>query len=157
MRPRLVGIGNPLRGDDAAGLLVARRVRELAGPDDVEVVELEGEPVRLLDAWEGAELAIVVDALCSGAEAGETSRFDVSREPLPAEAGASSTHALGLADVIELGRALGRLPARLIVIGIEGADFGAGAAPSEAVVRAVETVALDIAAHPAHPLSSAAG
>ena len=156
MKPRVIGLGNPLRGDDAAGLLVARRVRELA-PTEVEAVELEGEPVRLLDAWEGAELAVVVDAVRSGAGDGEASWFDVSREPLPAEAATASTHALGLADVIELGRALGRLPARLIVIGIEGAEFEAGAAPSGAVLRAVATVSAEIAADPSRPLSSAPG
>ena len=128
MRARVIGVGNPLRGDDAAGLLVARRVRELAGAE-MEVVELEGEPARLLDAWEGAELALVVDAISSGGTAGETMRFDVTDEPLPRAATAASTHALGLGDVVELGRALGRLPARLIVFGIEGAGFEAGALP----------------------------
>ena len=66
---RVIGIGNPLRGDDAIGLLVARRVRELADPE-VEVMELEGEPARLIDAWQGAGLAVVVDAVKTGAPAG---------------------------------------------------------------------------------------
>ena len=157
MKPLVIGLGNPLRGDDAAGLLVARRLIELADPQSVEVVELEGEPARLLDAWEGAELAIVVDALSSGGEEGELSWFDVSGEPLPAGARAASTHALGLAEVIELGRALGRLPARLVVIGIEGANFSVGSAPTDAVLRAVEAAAASVAADPARPLSSIPG
>jgi hydrogenase maturation protease len=146
----VIGVGNPLRGDDAAGLLVARRVRELAGAE-MEVLELEGEPARLLDAWEGAELALVVDAISSGGTAGEAMRFDVTDEPLPRAARAASTHALGLGDVVELGRALGRLPARLIIFGIEGAGFEAGAPPSAAVVSAVDVVAEAIVAAPGGP------
>ena len=81
-RVRVIGIGNPLRGDDAVGLLVARRVRELAGPE-VEVMELEGEPSRLIDAWQGARLVVVVDAVKSGAAEGAVMRFDATAEPLP--------------------------------------------------------------------------
>ena len=77
---RVIGIGNPLRGDDAIGLLVARRVRELADPE-VEVMELEGEPARLIDAWQGAGLAVVVDAVNSGAPEGTVMRFDADRRP----------------------------------------------------------------------------
>ena len=40
--------------------------------------------------------------------------------------GASSTHALGLADAVELARSLGRLPQRVVVYGIEGAAFEFG-------------------------------
>ncbi len=134
---RVIGIGNPLRGDDAAGLLVARRVRDLAAPG-VEVVELEGEPGRLIDAWEEAALVVVVDAVRSGGEEGSVVRFDATAGPLPAAVGASSTHALGLGDAVEIARALGRLPARLVVYGIEGARFEPGAGLSPAVAAAVD-------------------
>ena len=51
-RRLFIGIGNPLRGDDAAGLLAARALRE-RGAGGAEVRELEGEPVDLIDAWAG--------------------------------------------------------------------------------------------------------
>lgn len=137
---RVIGIGNPLRGDDAVGLLVARRVRELGGPR-VEVLELEGEPGRLIDAWQGARLAVVVDAVRAGAREGSVMRFDASATALPASISASSTHALGLGDAIEIARALDRLPPRLVVYGVEGASFGAGEAVSEPVAAAVDEAA----------------
>jgi hydrogenase maturation protease len=141
--PRLlaIGLGNELRGDDAAGLLVARAIRDRAGAG-IEAAEHEGEPVALLDLWEGAELVVVADAVGgSGAAPGTVHRFDAGEGPLPALFGGPSTHALGLAETIELARALGRLPARLIVFGIEGERFGAGERPSAAVLGAVEPVA----------------
>ncbi|KAA0272463.1 MAG: hydrogenase maturation protease, partial [Acidobacteria bacterium] len=118
----LIGLGNELRGDDVAGLLVARaaRGREHGG---IEIVEAGGEPVDLLAAWEGAGAAVVADAVASGAEPGAVHRLDAAARPLPAAFAAPSTHALGLAEAVELGRALGRLPPRLTVFGIEGTAF----------------------------------
>ncbi len=137
---RLIGIGNPLRGDDAIGLLVARRARELAG-SGVEVMELEGEPSRLIDAWQDADVAVVVDAVRSGAPEGTVMRFDAAAEPLPASVTATSTHALGLGDAIEIARALDRLPRRLVVYAIEGISFEAGSGVSPAVAATVDEVA----------------
>jgi hydrogenase maturation protease len=136
----VIGIGNPLRGDDAVGLLAARRVRELADPG-VEVMELEGEPARLIDAWQGAGLVVVVDAVKSHATEGRVMRFDATAGPLPPSLSATSTHALGLGDAVEIARALDRLPKRLIVFGVEGTRFQAGSDLSPAVAAAVQSVA----------------
>jgi hydrogenase maturation protease len=145
----VIGVGNRLCGDDVAGLEVARMVRERAG-HALRVFELDGEPSGLLDAWEAAEFAVVIDASASGAAPGTVHRFDAAEGPLPGGLRGSSTHALGVADAIELGRALGRLPARLTVYGIEGQRFGAGALPSAAVEDAITAVAESVVAEVAH-------
>jgi hydrogenase maturation protease len=139
----VIGIGNAWRRDDAAGLEVARRLRALA-PAGVSIDEREGEPAGLLDAWDGAESAMIVDAVSSEAPPGTVHRFDAVSAPLPARTFAHSTHALGLAEAIELGRALGRLPERLVVYGIEGERFDAGAGLSPAVERAVDRLCADL-------------
>lgn len=153
-RRLLIGLGNELRGDDAAGLLVAREARRLlaeAAPSTatgggepapaVEAVELPGEPVTLLHAWEGAERVLLVDAIAaSGTAPGALHRLDAVAAPLPAALGGPSSHAIGLAEAVELGRALRRLPPWLVVLGIEGERFETGAEPSPAV-RAAAPVA----------------
>jgi hydrogenase maturation protease len=122
----VIGIGNLYRHDDAAGLAVAARIREAALPG-VAVQELEGEPVSLIDAWRGAALVYLVDAVsAAGGTPGTVHRFDAAAGPLPPPLRCRGTHAFSLADAIELGRALGQLPPRLIAYGIEGADFSAG-------------------------------
>ena len=135
----VIGIGNPTRGDDAAGLVVAGRIREAAAPGDVTVTELAGDQLALLDAWTGAREVYLIDAVCSGGTPGTVYRFDAA-EPLTARFWHRGTHTFSLADVIELGRALGRLPARLTGFGIEGAMFEPGAPPSPEVEAAVEAV-----------------
>jgi hydrogenase maturation protease len=139
-RRLLVGLGNELRGDDAAGPLVARAAAPRT-PPGAEVIEHQGEPIDLLDLWEGAELVLVADAVVSGAAPGVVQRFDAAAAPLPAAFAAPSTHALGLHEAVELARALGRLPERLVVFAVEGEDFANGSTPGEAVLAAVGRVA----------------
>jgi hydrogenase maturation protease len=141
----VIGVGNAWRGDDGAGLAVARRVRELAGAG-VEVREIEGDATALVDAWSGAERVVVVDAAESGAAPGTVRRFDAYSRPLPVRSLRSSTHAFGVSDAVELARALGRLPDRLDVYAIEGASFTAGERLSPAVERAVAELASELSA-----------
>jgi hydrogenase maturation protease len=131
----VIGVGNAFRGDDAVGLAVAEGVRARA--PELDVLVCEQEPVQVLDAWAGADLAIVVDAVASGADPGTVHRLDATAAPLPAVVFRGSTHAFGLAEVVELARALGRLPGRLLVYGIEGRAFDAGDELTPAVADAV--------------------
>lgn len=139
---RVIGVGNPDRGDDAVGLDVARRVRD-AAPPGVTVTELDGDQLALLDAWDGAEEVYVVDAICSGGEPGSVCRFDASGA-LGARFTHRGTHTFSLADVIELARALNRLPGRLTGYGIEGASFQLGTQLSPEAEAAGRTVAEQI-------------
>lgn len=136
----VIGIGNEYRRDDGVGLVVAERLRSRV-PAGVEVVGCELEPSRLIDAWEGAELALVVDAVHSGAEPGTLHRFDAGEAPVPAAVFRPSTHAFGVGEAVELSRALGTLPARVVLFGVEGEEFAAGEGLTPPVEAAVEPVA----------------
>jgi hydrogenase maturation protease len=138
-RALVIGIGNALRGDDAVGLIVARRVQE-AGLDGVTVRQECGEGTALMETWQGADTVILVDAVHSGAASGAIRRLDANAQPVPARFFHHSTHAVGLAEAIELARALNRLPPRLVVFGIEGKTFAAGAPLSPEVEAAAGQV-----------------
>lgn len=137
---KLVGVGNRWRGDDGAGLEVAAILAQRA-PAGVTVLAHEREPVDLIEAFDGASTVWLVDAVSSGAAPGTLHRFDASRDPLPAELFGVSTHQLGLADAVELARALKRLPERLIVHGIEGERFDTGGELTPAVASATRALA----------------
>jgi hydrogenase maturation protease len=141
VQARIIGCGNLDRGDDAAGVLVARRLRTLG----IEAEEQSGESVALMDSWQGFETVIVVDALCSDHAPGEIKIWDASASPLPKAALQCSTHAFGLYEAVELARTLGRLPDKLLIYGIEGKQFAPGAKPSAEVKKGVELVAQQIA------------
>jgi hydrogenase maturation protease len=135
----IVGAGNALRRDDGAGLATVIRLRS-ALPGDVRLLEKEGDFASLLDDWQGADVVVVVDATSSGAEPGTIRRYDAHERPLPSAFSRSSTHSFGVAEAIEMARALGRLPARVVVFGIEGRDFTPGEGLSPAVDAAVDEV-----------------
>ena len=140
MKRVLVGVGNAYRSDDGVGLRVAERVRALA-PEGVEVTLCEQEASRIMEAFEDAGGAVVVDAVASGAEPGMLHRFDAVAAPVPARAFGSSTHAFGVGQAIELARALGKLPPAVVIIGIEGQEFAAGEGLSAVVEAAVQPAA----------------
>jgi hydrogenase maturation protease len=123
----VVGCGNPLRGDDAVGLDVARAVASRM-PAGLDVFELTGEPTRLLEMWAGYDLAFVVDMVRSGAPPGTVHWIDVTGRDPPVDLLRGSTHHVGLADVVALARVLDRLPTRLVLVGIEGSQVDTGRA-----------------------------
>ncbi len=138
-RALVLGVGNEYRGDDAVGILLCRRLAEQA-PPHLAVVEHHGEGAALLEAWQGAELVIVIDAVQSGAHAGKIFRFDATVQTIPTQFFHYSTHAFSLAEAIELARTLNRLPRHLIVYAIEGKNFTVGAPLSPAVEQAMPEV-----------------
>lgn len=137
----IIGVGQEWRGDDVAGLLVARRLRETADPGWT-IKESSGAAHDLLSAWEGAGAVILADAVQGGGWPGEIYRFPVHEESLPAELfPAASSHAWGVAQALALGRVLRQLPHYLVVYGIEGRNFGLGQELSPEVAQAIPAVA----------------
>jgi len=137
----IIGCGTDGRGDDAAGLLAARRLRALGG----EALEHTGDGLALMELWAGAGDVILIDAVCGPGEPGGVLVWDARTAPLPADRARGSTHAFGVAEAVELARALGRLPRTLTVYGIAGRRFETGTAPSAEVAAAAERVALTLA------------
>jgi hydrogenase maturation protease len=103
------------------------------------VLACDEEPTRLIDAWTGLELVVIVDAVRSGSAPGTVHRFEPGEGPLPG--GLASTHAFSIADAVELARALGRAPRRFVVLGVEGTAFGLGDPVTPAVAAAIPGVA----------------
>jgi hydrogenase maturation protease len=92
---------------------------------------------------------VVVDAVRSGAMPGTVSVLEVGPGAADLatlgarlDPGPAGTHGFGLAGAIELSRALDRLPARVVVVGIEAVGFAHGA-PLSQPVRAIVPRAVD--------------
>jgi hydrogenase maturation protease len=126
---RVIGLGSP-HGDDAIGLAVAQRLAREALPAQVEVRSCERPGVDLLEALQGASAAVLVDAVRCGSTPGSVVEID----PASLRGGVTlSSHGLGVAEALALGRALHRLPDWLRVVGIEIATAeGEGLSPAVA-------------------------
>ena len=145
-RDVVIGVGNDFRRDDGVGLAVAEEV-DKRGIPGVRVVTAIAEPSAILDAWSNARLAVVVDAaMGEGLSPGRIRRWTPGQE---ATMGVVSSHAVGLPEAYALGEALGRLPGRLVVlgVGVVDMDYGVGLTPAvaAAVPAAVEAVLVELA------------
>jgi len=135
----IIGVGNAYRGDDAVGLRIVQDIKKMS-PDHVNVIEQSGDGISLMDSWKDADTVILIDAVHSGAQPGTIHRFDVHIQTIPTKFFHYSTHAFGVAEAIELARALKQLPQDLIVYGIEGKRFEAGVGLSPEVEKAEQEV-----------------
>ena len=137
MTALVIGVGNPFRRDDGIGPAVAAEVarRSLAG---VRVLLCSDDPVEMLAAWTDTELAVVVDAAVGeDSVPGRIRRWTPDVRPPCA---AVSSHGLDVPSTYALGRSLGRIPRRLLVLAVDAADVRPGLGLSPAVAAVVPDV-----------------
>jgi hydrogenase maturation protease len=149
----VIGIGNPARGDDGAGPLSARLLEARACPG-IEVRVLRSpDPAALLALWTWRSHVTLVDAMVTGAPPGTIRRWTLDDADFPAEDRGTSTHGLGIAQAVALGRALERLPRHLELFGIEAGcvdhDRDVSAPVRAAAARVVALIALGAGAESA--------
>jgi len=152
-RTLVIGLGNPILGDDSVGLHVARVILSaLADRDDVDVVEETHGGLRLMERMIGYDRAIVVDAITSGAPPGTIHELRLGGRPTRRSA---SAHDADLPTALTVGRQAGaRLPGDedILLIGIEADQvetFGETLTPpvAAAVPRATAVVLAAVQAH----------
>jgi hydrogenase maturation protease len=134
----VIGVGNPYRRDDGLGPYVVERLRERGVSDAVLATSL-GDTAELIDLWDGADLAIVVDAVrCAAAHPGRVHRLTVCNPPGER---ARAAQGLDLGDTVELARIARRLPGRMVLYAVEAADVDFGFGLTPAVADAADEVA----------------
>jgi hydrogenase maturation protease len=122
MNITIIGIGQSLRGDDAAGLTAVQLWQDAhpATAQQVRVEIAENPGVSLLNLLEGTDAAILVDAVHSGAPPG-TLHCLTEKELAAFLDGTDSAHGWGIAETLALGRTINpeHMPGQIVIIGIE--------------------------------------
>lgn len=132
---RLMGLGQLLRGDDALGILALRQIVAQCDLSDLglfSVFEHNGEAASLIYHLQGAKKVLILDAIQTGETPGTLVTFDASIQSLP-HSWLASTHSFGLAEALELSRALNELPGEVVVMGITPEELAIGTPLSENV------------------------
>lgn len=142
-RTLVVGLGNPILGDDGVGWRVAEQVRERVDTTDVDVLCLSLGGLALMEHLTGYRRAIIVDAMTTGAPIGTLHRIngrevDGGGDELRIQHTAS-VHDLSLSVALAMGRELGLdLPTDIQVVGVEATpEFDFGETLSDEVGRAI--------------------
>ncbi|GAA0717213.1 hydrogenase maturation protease [Dactylosporangium roseum] len=152
----VIGIGNPYRRDDGVGPAVIQRLRG-AGLTGATLAESDGDVGTLITLWERRRLAVVVDAVYGHhGRPGRVHRHVMAGRPGGPARGTSS-HTVDLGEAVALARELGRLPGRMVVLGVEVADVGYGLGLTPAVATAVERVVEQVVETVAAEVRSIAG
>jgi len=147
MKTLLIGLGNPILGDDGVGWRVVENVKSRLGPDskvDVDYLSLGG--ISLMEHLIGYRRAILVDAFISEENIGSVFVYKLDEIPNYSAFHVSSAHDMTLQSAIELGRWMGAvLPNEITVVGIATRriiDFGEELSPlvEHAIPRATEIV-----------------
>jgi len=115
----VIGLGNPLMGDDGAGVAVLERLRdEWDLPPEVELIDGGTWGMNLLPLVESARHLILVDAIRSGMAPGTLTVLE--RRELPRYFSLKlSPHQIDLREVLALAELRGALPDDLVAVGIE--------------------------------------
>ncbi len=139
----IIGVGNFYRHDDAVGLLIARRLKEL-NDKRLTILEQSGDGISLMESWKDWNYAILVDAVSSGQAPGTVHYLEANKKPIPSKFFSCSTHNMGVAEAVELSRSFDQLPKYLGIYGVEGKDFSPGEGLSQEVEEGMEQVAKQI-------------
>ena len=146
---KIIGLGNPFIGDDAVGVVVARKLRQY---EQASVSILDGglAGLNLLHEMEGIDTLILIDAVQSQSKAGTIFRFTIPQDlekigKLAWGASASSTHSFGLTEALTLAQTLEVLPRHVILYGIELSQIQKGQGLSPTVSKAIKDVVNRIA------------
>ena len=119
MRVLVLGVGNPLMGDDGFGLALLEHLRRSAGwPADVTLMDGGTWGMNLLPDIEDADALLILDAVDAGREPGAL--VTLGRDQLPKYVAQKlSPHQVDLRDVLALAELRGHLPTRAAAVGIQ--------------------------------------
>jgi len=139
MSTAILGLGNPLMGDDGFGLAALARLTELWTIDDVELMDGGTWGMSLLPMIEDAERLILLDAITAGAAPGEIVVLERDRLPIYLTR-KLSPHQIDLRDVLAVAELRGTLPSETIALGVEPERVELGLALSDSAANAVDAV-----------------
>jgi hydrogenase maturation protease len=129
----VLGLGNPLRGDDGIGPRVIEVLNRRGLPEGVTALDAGTGGLDLLQVLEGWERAIIIDAADVGREPGQFARFTSDEARFVGSEDATSLHNAGLAEVLALAEAIGQPLPELVIFGVQPAKIGWGEGLSPAV------------------------
>jgi hydrogenase maturation protease len=135
-RTVVIGLGNPLMGDDGAGLVALAALRDEWTLDGVDLVDGGTWGLSLLPAIEDAERLVMVDAIAAFAAPGDI--VELSRERLPIYLSRKlSPHQVDMKDALALAEWRGTLPAEVVAIGVQPHIVELGTELSPVVARQI--------------------
>ena len=139
-RVAVIGIGQSLRGDDAAGLEAIHQWQETfpetANRPEVRIEACELPGLTLIDLLNDVDAALLVDAVQSSARPGTIHRLN-EEELASFTSSSKSAHGWGIAETLRMRSQLTDMKITIRIIGVEAEQMELGAGLSKAVAEAL--------------------
>jgi hydrogenase maturation protease len=121
----VVGLGNPILGDDGIGIRVSRELADRVHLPDVTIVETSAAGLDFINMLAGYDRAIIIDAIILGkGPPGELYRLTI--DEINSSLHSTSVHDISLGEALQLGKTLGEsMPHEIIILAIEAACIDA--------------------------------
>lgn len=136
----VIGVGNLLLRDEGVGIHIIRELQKRKLPPGVEVLDGGVGGWDLLHYFSRAEKVLILDAAEMGLEPGAVVRLDPGQLSMPGKEVPFSAHEIGLAEVIELGRALANDSLNIVIFGIQPKEISWGMELSPEVAAVIPQV-----------------
>lgn len=134
----VAGVGNILLTDEGIGVQAVRKLLEQGLPEGADAVDAGTALGDLLNELGRYERLILVDAVRGGGRPGQLYRLEIhSGGALEGALSPVSLHEFGVAEALEQARALGILPRRVVLLGMEPARIEPGMELSAEAARAL--------------------
>jgi hydrogenase maturation protease len=153
----VVGLGNPILGDDGVGWRVAETIKARLVDPAVDVICLSLGGLALMEHLAGYRRAIIVDAMTTGAQPGSLHSLSAHEMDELSVQHTASVHDLSLSAALAMGRELGlALPEEIRIVGVEAKpEFTFGETLSAAVADSVHRAATAVEAWLHQPATAA--
>jgi hydrogenase maturation protease len=145
---KIFAVGNPLYGDDGIGKAVLDRIGESDLFPGAQLIDVGTDALALIDHFADDEFHVIIDAAKMGEAPGSVVSFTPDQARLKITWDHLSLHGFGLAETFNMARGIGRLPARLKVVGVEpesiNIDEGLSAEVTAAIPRVVDIIRAEV-------------
>ena len=116
MKLGVIGLGNPLRGDDAIGIVIIEELKKYKFDNDIELIDGGEGGFNILHYLMRFKKVLIIDAVDFGGNVGETKVFNINDTFF--ENLHLSTHDINICKIADILRILGEIP-EIFIFGIQ--------------------------------------
>lgn len=138
----VIGIGNPLNGDDGIGIALIQELEKRGIPPNISIFDAGTGGMKVLHFLKDLDEVIIIDAVHFGGEPGDFVFFEpdeVRSMNIP-----KGSHDSNLFEVLELSENLGEIPEKIIIMGVQPKNTEIGEDLSEDVENSIEDMLISL-------------
>lgn len=134
----IIGLGNPLNGDDGIGIVLIQKLEKRGNFPNISIFDAGTGGMKVLHFLKDLDKVIIIDAVNLGKEPGDFVFF--SPEDVKSLRNPSGTHDSNLFEVLELSEDLGEIPDEITIMGIQPKITDIGEDLSDEVENNIENM-----------------